>query len=67
MVFKQPRARGHIHANKEVAMPTPDASSTADSQVLTLFQEELARAAAMPGLASLGPLDCGSITRRVSV
>ena len=36
-------------------MPNPDASSPADPQVLTRFQEELARAAAMPGLAAAGP------------
>ncbi len=36
-------------------MPNPNASSPAGPQVLTLFQEELARAAAMPDLAPAGP------------
>ena len=36
-------------------MPNPNPSSPVDPQVLTLFQEELARAAAMPGLAPAGP------------
>lgn len=35
-------------------MPNPDVSSPADHQVLTLFQEELARAAALPGLPAAG-------------
>ncbi len=36
-------------------MPNPYASSPADPQVLTLFQEELARATAMPSLSAAGP------------
>ena len=36
-------------------MPNPDTSSPADPQVLTAFQKELARAAALPGLAPAGP------------
>ena len=36
-------------------MPNPNAASPVDPQILTLFQEELARAAAMPGLAPPGP------------
>jgi hypothetical protein len=52
---RAPRAQGHIHPNKEVAMPNPNAASPVDPQVLTLFQEELARAGAKPGLAPAGP------------
>ena len=36
-------------------MSNPNASSPVDPQVLTLFQDELARAAAMPGLAAASP------------
>ena len=36
-------------------MPNPNPSPHSDPEVLTRFQEELARAAALPGLASAGP------------
>ena len=36
-------------------MPNPDTSSSADTQVLTVFHEELARAGALPSLSAAGP------------
>lgn len=53
--LRAPGAYGRIHPDKEVAMPNPNAVSPVDPQVLTLFQEELARAAALPGVAATAP------------
>ncbi|MGH8578340.1 MAG: hypothetical protein ACREXX_09285 [Gammaproteobacteria bacterium] len=36
-------------------MPNPNPSPYSDPEVLTRFQEELERAAALPGFASVGP------------
>ena len=40
---------------KDAAVPYPRASSPSDPQVLALFQDELARIVAVPGLAAAGP------------
>ncbi|MGH8567575.1 MAG: hypothetical protein ACREXU_06025, partial [Gammaproteobacteria bacterium] len=37
-------------------MPKPDAASPADPRLLTLFQEELARAATLPARSAAGPI-----------
>lgn len=44
----------NIYPNKEVAMPNRNASSPADPRLYTLFQEEMARASALPSVAAPG-------------
>jgi len=53
--LQAPGARGYIYHNKEAVVLNPNPSPHSDPEVLTRFQEELARAAALPGLAVAGP------------
>jgi hypothetical protein len=53
--LQAPRPIGDTNTMKDAAIPYCTASSPSDPQILALFQDELVRIAAMPGLVAAGP------------